>query len=44
MELDLGENGIKYKTAQNLGIFVKNDEKLVNEVADYLGVNLKKLI
>ncbi|KRX10660.1 Riboflavin synthase-like beta-barrel [Pseudocohnilembus persalinus] len=44
LELDLTGTEIEYKTAQNLGIFVKNDEKMVAEIAKYLNFDLKQVI
>jgi sulfite reductase alpha subunit-like flavoprotein len=40
MELDISEWDITYRTADNLGIFPRNDYKLAGRLAKRLGLSL----
>lgn len=44
LEINLTNTPIKYLTAQNLAIYPKNREELVQDLAEHLGFNLNKVI
>jgi sulfite reductase alpha subunit-like flavoprotein len=44
MQLDLTQSSMAYKTAQNLAIFAKNSEEIVNELAEYLNFDLNAVV
>jgi NADPH-ferrihemoprotein reductase len=44
VEIDLSGTNLKYKTAQNLGIYVENDPAQVERLGSYLKLDLNERI
>lgn len=44
MEIDLRNTHLKYKTAQNLGIYVENDPAFVDKLGNYMNLDLNERV